>query len=47
MAPTGPVGGYHKVHLYYREKEFFAVSNTGLNVIEYGGVKYGLMIYFD
>jgi predicted amidohydrolase len=47
MGPTGPVGLYRKVHLFCREKEFFAPGNTGFQVFEYGGVKYGLMICFD
>jgi predicted amidohydrolase len=47
MSPSGLVGIYRKVHLFGREKELFAPGDTGFDVFEYEGVKYGLMICFD
>lgn len=47
IGPDGLIGHYRKIHLFCREKEFFAPGETGFPVFEYHGVKYGLMICFD
>ena len=44
---TGIVGKYRKLHLFYREKEFFTPGNLGLPVFEYKGVKLGVLVCFD
>jgi predicted amidohydrolase len=41
------VGKYQKLHLFYREKEFFKPGKTGLPVFDIGGVKIGIQICFD
>ncbi|MEJ2757821.1 MAG: nitrilase-related carbon-nitrogen hydrolase, partial [Anaerolineales bacterium] len=38
---------YQKLHLFYREKEFFKPGKTGLPVFDIGGVKIGIQICFD
>ncbi len=38
---------YRKIHLFDREKLWFAPGNLGFPVIEHGGVRLGLMICFD
>ena len=47
VGPDGLIGRYRKVHLFCREKEFFAPGDAGFPVYEHGGVKYGLMVCFD
>ncbi|MCB2180047.1 carbon-nitrogen hydrolase [bacterium] len=41
------LGKYQKLHLFYREKEFFKVGTTGLPVFEIGDIKIGVQICFD
>ena len=43
----GVVGKYRKLHLFYREKEFFEPGNLGLPVFDYRGVKLGVLVCFD
>jgi predicted amidohydrolase len=38
---------YRKIHLFAREKLFFAPGNLGFRVFSYSGVKIGLMVCFD
>ncbi len=47
VGPTGMVGIYRKVHLYYRETLFFAAGNRGFPVLELPFGKVGMMICFD
>lgn len=41
------IGKYQKLHLFYREKEFFKPGQTGLPVFEINGIKIGIQICFD
>lgn len=50
--PTGVIGHYRKVHLYYEEKTHFAPGDRGLPVVEAEtrageGYRLGLMVCFD
>ena len=47
VGPEGLVGTYRKVHLYYREKLFFASGNLGFPVFELPFGNVGVMICFD
>jgi predicted amidohydrolase len=47
VGPNGLIGKYRKVHLYYREKIFFAPGNLGFPVFEFPFGKIGMMICFD
>ncbi len=47
VGAKGFVGRYRKLHLFEREKELFEPGDEGLQVIEVGGVKIGIMICFD
>ncbi len=38
---------YRKVHLFDRERLFFAAGNLGFNVFEHRGTRVGLMVCFD
>lgn len=38
---------YRKTHLYYREQQFFRPGDSGFSVVEYRGVRFGMMICFD
>lgn len=45
--PDGNIKKYRKIHLFYKEKHIFDVSDNEPTVIEYKNVKIGLMICFD
>ena len=45
--PSGLIGVYRKVHLYYRENLFFAPGNLGFPVFDLPFGKIGIMICFD
>lgn len=47
VGPDGLVGGYRKVHLYYRENLFFSPGNLGFPVFDLPFGKVGMMICFD
>jgi predicted amidohydrolase len=47
VGPEGLIGLYRKVHLYYREKLFFAPGNLGFPVFELPFGTVGMMICFD
>ncbi len=47
VGPEGLVGRYRKVHLFYREKLFFAPGNLGFPVFDLPFGKVGMMICFD
>ena len=47
VGPTGLIGTYRKVHLYYRETLFFAPGNLGFPVFTLPFGKVGMMICFD
>jgi predicted amidohydrolase len=47
VSPDGFLGVYRKIHLYFEEKSLFQPGNTGFNVLEYNGVKLGMIICFD
>lgn len=47
VGPEGIIGNYRKVHLYYREKLFFAPGNLGFPVFDLPFGKVGMMICFD
>ena len=38
---------YRKTHLFFRETQFFTPGDTGFSVIEWRGVRLGVMICFD
>ena len=44
---SGVVTVYRKVHLFDREKLFFAPGQEGFQVIDYRGAKIGLLVCFD
>jgi len=41
------LGKYQKLHLFYREKEFFKPGKTGLPVFDIDGITIGIQICFD
>jgi predicted amidohydrolase len=41
------VANYRKVHLFYRENQFFSPGDEGFSVFEYRGARFGMMICFD
>ncbi|MBI5021440.1 MAG: acyltransferase [Ignavibacteriales bacterium] len=47
VGPEGLIGVYRKIHLFYREKLFFATGNLGFPVFDLPFGKIGLMICFD
>ena len=47
VGPTGFIGHYRKLHLFYDEKKWFEPGNMGLNVYDIGKAKVGIMICFD
>ncbi len=47
IGPNGVIGRYRKVHLYYREKLFFAPGDLGFPVSEFPLGRLGIMICFD
>ena len=47
ITPEGEKHIYRKIHLFYKEKLFFAPGNMGFNVHEWRGIRIGLAICFD
>jgi predicted amidohydrolase len=47
IAPDGSRSVYRKIHLFDREKLFFAPGNRPPSVVEIAGVRIGMMICFD
>jgi len=47
VGPSGLIGLYRKVHLYYRETLFFAPGNLGFPVFDLPFGTIGMMICFD
>ncbi len=47
ITPEGNKHIYRKIHLFYKEKTFFAPGNAGFNVYEWRGIRIGLAICFD
>ncbi|MDZ7330633.1 MAG: acyltransferase [candidate division KSB1 bacterium] len=45
--PNGVMGTYRKIHLFDREKNWFAPGNLPFRVWDIGSAKVGLMICFD
>jgi predicted amidohydrolase len=41
------IGVYRKIHLFYKEKLWFSVGDTGFRVFDLGHFKLGVMICFD
>jgi predicted amidohydrolase len=47
IAPSGMISTYRKSHLFFEEKHLFKPGDTGFQVFEYAGVKFGLLICWD
>ncbi|NPV90959.1 MAG: acyltransferase [Firmicutes bacterium] len=47
LGPSGYLGKYRKIHLFYKEKKWFAPGDLGYQVFEIKGAKVGVMICFD
>lgn len=47
ISPSGYIGKFRKLHLFYNEKKFFQPGNLGLPVFKVKGVKLGILICFD
>lgn len=47
IGPQGLIGLYRKIHLYFREKLFFAPGDLGFPVFDLPICKLGIMICFD
>lgn len=47
VGPSGLIGLYRKIHLYYRENLFFSPGDLGFPVFDLPGGKVGMMICFD
>ncbi len=47
VGPSGCSGLYRKLHLFYREQDFFEPGNVGLPVFECGPAKIGIQVCFD
>lgn len=47
VSPDGVIMNYRKTHLYADEKLLFDPGDTGFKVLEWMGVKIGMMICFD
>ncbi len=45
--PDGHFEKYRKIHLFFKEKNIFDIAYNEPKVIEYRGVKIGLMVCFD
>lgn len=46
-ASSGLIASYRKSHLFFEERFLFLPGDTGFNVFEYEGVKFGMMICWD
>ena len=47
IGPTGVLGKYQKLHLFYNEFDFFEPGDVGLPVFDVNGVKIGIQVCFD
>ena len=47
VSNNGVIGSYRKIHLYNKEKFWFAPGNKQLEIFEINGVNIGIMICFD
>ena len=47
IGPEGLLQSYRKLHLFYKEKEWFDRSEQELQVTEIRGIKIGMMVCFD
>lgn len=47
LSPDGVLGNYRKTHLFDHEKALFEPGDSGFIVIDWKGVRIGLMICFD
>lgn len=47
VSDKGVIGNYRKTHLYADEKLLFKPGNSGFKLLEWQGVKIGMMICFD
>jgi predicted amidohydrolase len=47
VTPAGIVTTYRKSHLFFEEKFLFKPGDTGFKIIEYDGVKLGMLICWD
>ncbi|UCG30557.1 MAG: hypothetical protein JSV53_01380 [candidate division WOR-3 bacterium] len=47
VTTRGLVATYRKSHLFFEEKFLFQPGDTGFDVFEYGGVKFGMLICWD
>lgn len=45
--PAGIVATYRKSHLFFEERFLFQPGDTGFDIFEYGGVKFGMLICWD
>lgn len=41
------IAHYRKLHLFYRETQFFTPGSDGFSVFEYRGARFGMMVCFD
>jgi len=47
VTSSGILATYRKSHLFFEEKFLFQPGDTGFNVFEYNGVKFGMLICWD
>jgi len=47
VGPSGVIGRYRKMHLFFNEKDIFEPGDLGLPVFDLGTVKVGMLICFD
>ncbi len=47
VGKDGVVGIYQKMHLFFREKDYFDAGESGFQVSDIGGARIGMMICFD
>ncbi|HAQ65280.1 MAG TPA: carbon-nitrogen hydrolase [Bacteroidales bacterium] len=47
VGPSGFIGKYRKMHLFWNEADLFEPGDTGLPVFEIAGIKLGMLVCFD
>lgn len=47
VGPGGYIGKYRKLHLFMKEKDYFAPGDVGLPVFDVGSCKLGMLVCFD
>lgn len=47
VGPSGLIGKYRKIHLFWNESDIFEPGDLGLPVFEVAGLKLGLLVCFD